>query len=65
MSDDSFNLKEIVEASVSALEDFPDVVNLLIEKCEDELSSRLTPAKLRDVADELLSEIGDEDDKDQ
>ena len=65
MSDDSFNLIEIVDKSVSALEDFPDVVKLLVEKCEDELSFRLTPAKLRDVADELLSEIGDEDDEDQ
>ena len=65
MSNDSFNLKEIVDESVSVLKDFPDVVKLLVEKCEVELSSRLTPAKLRAVADELLSEIGGQDDEDQ
>jgi len=53
--DFEFNLSEIIEESVSGKEDYSGVS--FIHGKLDELNSKLTPAQLKSIVDELLDDM--------
>lgn len=63
MSEVSFDLAKIVNASIKGFEEHPGI-DVLVEKC-GVLDSRLTPSELDEITDELIGKLlGGEEDED-